>query len=164
MIHTIIEPSIKYMNLQSKAFAENEMIPKKYTCDGSNVNPPLEISFIPNETVCLAIIMEDPDAPINIWSHWIVWNLPVTHHVTEDMHFGINGLNDFNKYFYCGPCPMSGVHQYVFRVFALDTLLDLKANSRKYDLEKAMAGHVLAYGELIAYYGRKISDEVSSNN
>ncbi len=164
MIHTIIEPSIKYMNLQSKAFAENEMIPKKYTCDGSNVNPPLEISFIPNETVCLAIIMEDPDAPINIWSHWIVWNLPVTHHVTEDMHFGINGLNDFNKYFYCGPCPMSGVHQYVFRVFALDTLLDLKAHSRKYDLEKAMAGHVLAYGELIAYYGRKISDEVSSNN
>lgn len=164
MIQSTIEQSIKYINVQSKAFAENEMIPKKYTCDGSNVNPPLEISFIPNETVCLAIIMEDPDAPINIWSHWIVWNLPVTHHIIEDLHLGINGLNDFNKYFYCGPCPMSGIHKYVFRIFALDTLLDLKANTKKYNLEKAMAGHVLAYGELSGYYGRKTMNMSSSNN
>ena len=164
MIHSILEPSIKYLNVQSKAFSENEMIPKKYSCDGININPPLEISFIPNETVCLAIIMEDPDAPINIWSHWIVWNIPVTHHIVEDMHLGINGLNDFNKYFYCGPCPMAGVHQYVFRIFALDTLLDLKPNTRKYDLERAMAGHVLAYGELTGYYGKKIRDVLSMNN
>lgn len=164
MIHPSIEQSIKYLNVQSKAFAEHEMIPKKYSCDGVNVNPPLEISFIPNETVCLAIIMEDPDAPINTWSHWVAWNVPVTHHIMEDMHQGVNGLNDFNKFFYCGPCPMAGVHQYIFRIFALDTLLELKPNSRKFDLEKAMSGHVLAYGELSAYYGRKISDEVSMKN
>ena len=164
MIHSVIEPSIKYLNIQSKAFADNAMIPKKYSCDGINVNPPLEISFIPNEAVCLAIIMEDPDAPINIWSHWIAWNIPVTHHIIEDMQHGINGLNDFNKNFYCGPCPMTGVHQYVFRIFALDALLELKANSRKYDLEKAMSGHVLAYGELNGFYGRNKRDEVSTNN
>jgi Raf kinase inhibitor-like YbhB/YbcL family protein len=164
MIHSILEHSIKYLNVQSKAFSENEMIPKKYSCDGINVNPPLEISFIPNETVSLAIIMEDPDAPINIWSHWVAWNIPVTHHILEDMHLGKNGLNDFNKHFYCGPCPMAGMHQYVFRVFALDTLLELKANTRKYDLEKAMAGHVLAYGELAGYYGKKMNEDFSIQN
>jgi len=155
MIHSTIEKSIRHLNIQSKAFAENEMIPKKYTCDGINVNPPLDIAFLPNETVCLAIIMEDPDAPINVWSHWVLWNLPVTHHIKEDMHEGINGLNDFHKYFYCGPCPMTGMHKYVYRVFALDTLLDIKANSRKFELEKAMAGHVIAYGELSGFYQRK---------
>jgi len=164
MIHPTIEQSIKYLGIQSKAFGENEMIPQKYSCDGFNVSPPLDISFIPNDAVCFVLIMEDPDAPINIWSHWVVWNIPVTHHIEEGNIFGVNGLNDFNKYSYCGPCPLAGIHKYTFKVYALDTTLDLKFNARKIDVEKAMSGHILAYGEISAFYGRRLNSMPAVKN
>ena len=130
------------------------MIPRKFTCDGINVNPSFSISFIPQDAISLAIIMEDPDAPINTWIHWIVWNIPITHLIQENCNLGINGLNDFSKHFYCGPCPMSGSHHYIFKFYALDTVLNLHANTRSLQLEKAMAGHVVAYGEFTGFYKR----------
>jgi hypothetical protein len=156
MIHVMQEQSIKSIHLQSLAFNENELIPKKYTCDGLNINPPIELKSIPQSAITLAVIMEDPDAPINTWIHWLVWNIPVTHFIHENTTVGINGVNDFSRKFYCGPCPMSGMHHYIFKVYVLDIFLELPANSKKYDLEKAMCGHIVAFGELTGVYGRKI--------
>ena len=155
MIQLAKEISIKVLGVTSMAFINNGNIPKRYTCDGLNINPPLDISSIPLDAVSLAIIMEDPDAPINTWIHWLVWNIPVTHSLQENASRGVNGLNDFCKHFYCGPCPMSGTHHYVFKVYALDCLLNLHANTKKRELEKEMSEHILAYGELIGFYGRK---------
>jgi len=145
---------ISGMVISSKEIMESALMPKKYTCDGINVSPALDISFIPQGTLSLAIIMEDPDAPINTWIHWLVWNVPVTHVIPENLSKGNCGMNDFSKTTYCGPCPMSGKHRYVFKVYALDTLLELSPSARKSDLLKKMSGHILAYGELKARYGR----------
>lgn len=145
------------MKITSKSFDDGASIPKKYTCDGINVNPALDIAFIPQETVSIAIIMEDPDAPISTWIHWLVWNIPVMHQLPEHLKKGNCGMNDFSKTTYCGPCPMSGRHQYVFKVYALDILLDLPPTTRKPELIKKMKGHILAYGELKARYGRSLS-------
>jgi Raf kinase inhibitor-like YbhB/YbcL family protein len=152
MIHSLIAPSIDVMHITSDAFLEMQSIPKKYTCDGLNVNPSLHIESIPKDAVCLAIMMDDPDAPINTWNHWLVWNIPITHQIVENSKKGIAGMNDFSKHFYCGPCPMNGEHHYIFKVYALDTLLQLNAQTKKYQFEKAISGHVLAYGELIGKY------------
>ena len=145
---------VSSMTITSKFIQTGVLIPKKYTCDGINVNPAIDIAFIPQEAVSLVIIMEDPDAPINTWIHWLIWNVPVTHHISENLKKGNCGMNDFSKNTYCGPCPMTGKHQYVFKVYALDTLIDLPPSSRKPELIKKMAGHILAYGELKAQYGR----------
>lgn len=155
MIQIAKEISLKVLKISSSAFINNGIIPKKYTCDGININPPLGITLIPEDAVSLAIIMEDPDAPINTWTHWLVWNVPITHSLHENAPQGIDGLNDFCKHFYCGPCPMSGTHHYVFKVYALDCLLNLHANTKKRELEREMSEHILAYGELTGVYGRK---------
>lgn len=157
MIKLTESTSLKTLNVTSKAFADGDFIPKKYTCDGINVSPPFEISFIPNETVSLAIIMEDPDAPISTWYHWLIWNLPVSHHIDENDAHGVQGLNDFSRRFYCGPCPMSGVHNYVFKIYALDSFLNLPPNTKRKDLELEISRHLLAYGELSGFYGRASS-------
>ena len=155
MIHVEPYTGIKSLVLSSRTFDDNGEIPRKYTCDGLNVNPPIDISFIPQQTKSLAVIMEDPDAPISSWTHWLLWNLPVTHQIRENTFLGKNGINDFSRHFYCGPCPMTGTHHYIFKVYALNCLLNLPVNTRKPDLEKAMAGNVLAFGELTGVYGRK---------
>lgn len=157
IIHSqaILAPFIQRLNVTSKSFKDVGSIPQKFTCDGINVNPTLEISFIPNQAKSLAILMEDPDAPINTWTHWLVWNIPVMHSITENLKVGVQGLNDFSRAFYCGPCPMSGCHHYVFKVFALDTLLNLEPRSRKHDFLRSINGHVIAYGELTGLYTRK---------
>ena len=164
MILSTISTSVRTLRVSSKAFPEGGSIPRKYTCDGVNVSPPLDISFIPNETKSLAIIMEDPDAPISTWYHWLAWNVPVAHNIAEDGLHGIQGMNDFSKRFYCGPCPMSGIHQYKFRVFALDCFLELKPNVKIFEMELAMKDHILAYGELTCYYGRSYSLVKAENN
>lgn len=151
MLHDTL---ISKLSVQSKSIIEGKMLPRKFTCDGININPSLEIAFIPQETVSLAVIMEDPDAPISTWIHWLVWNLPVAHLIPENMKKGNCGKNDFSKNSYCGPCPMAGIHQYVFKVYALDTLLELPPSTKKTDLIKKMSGHILAYGELKVKYGR----------
>lgn len=138
--------------VRSAAFSHNGHIPKKYSCEGDNINPPLEISGFPEETRTLALIVEDPDAPRGITYHWVVWNIPPNEPIAENFIPGISGSNSHGKTGYMGPCPPSGSHRYFFKVFALDTQLDLPTGSDKAALEQAMQGHVLATGELMAHY------------
>lgn len=151
---TDIEIEMKTLTITSSAFLHNGNIPKKYTCDGDDVSPPLMIEDIPTGTKSLVLIVDDPDAPIGTFVHWIVWNIPVTETIGEDSVPGVNGVNDFDKRGYGGPCPPSGIHRYFFKVYALDTELNLNTNSRKTDVEKAMKGHILAKGELVGVYKR----------
>jgi Raf kinase inhibitor-like YbhB/YbcL family protein len=142
------------MRLKSPDFEHNEMIPSKFTCDGVDVNPTLIIQDIPPETQSLALIVDDPDAPMGTWVHWVVFNIPVTAQVDEDSIPGTQGMNDFRKLDYGGPCPPSGTHRYFFKLYALDTNLALEEGIRKDDLERAMEGHTLAQTELIGLYSR----------
>jgi Raf kinase inhibitor-like YbhB/YbcL family protein len=145
----------KLLKISSTAFDDGGNIPEKYTCDGENINPPLDIKNIPEETICLALIVDDPDAPIGTWVHWITWNIPVTHHIKENEVHGTEGINDFQQYHYGGPCPPAGTHRYFFKVYALDSLLDLPPDTKKLQLEKAMSEHIIAFGELTGLYKRK---------
>lgn len=145
----------KQLKVSSTAFQQDGNIPVKYTCDGNNINPSLDIEDIPEETKCLALIVDDPDAPMGTWVHWVVWNIPVTHHIRENEIHGVEGINDFQQNSYGGPCPPSGKHKYFFKVYALDALLDLPAKAVKLQLEKKMSEHILAFGELIGLYQRK---------
>jgi Raf kinase inhibitor-like YbhB/YbcL family protein len=155
MKHTAKAVDYKVLKISSTAFNDGSMIPIKYTCDGINVNPPLDIRSIPLEAKSLALIVDDPDAPINTWVHWIAWNIPVTHHLEEDEVHGTEGINDFQQYHYGGPCPPSGTHRYFFKVYALDDILELPPDTKKLQLEKAMSEHIIAFGELIGLYKRK---------
>jgi len=143
------------LKITSEAFENGEDIPSKYTCQGADINPPLSIDGIPEGTTSLAVIMEDPDAPVGIWDHWIVWNIHPTSTIAEGSVPGIQGLNDFIQAKYGGPCPPSGIHRYFFKVFALDTYLDLKEGAKKEELLAAMDGHVLDKAELMGKYKRK---------
>lgn len=147
--------NVKELIVKSPAFANNGFIPTKYTCDGEDVNPSISIEGIPDGTQSLALIVDDPDAPMGTWDHWIVWNIPPSEKIEENSVPGVEGLNDFRKHSYGGPCPPSGTHRYFFKIYALDTKLNLNANTRKKDLEKAMQGHILAKGELVGRYSRK---------
>ncbi len=149
--------AVFYENLlvSSPAFTAGGSIPKTYTCEGANLNPPLDIGDCPIEAVSLAIIVDDPDAPVGTWSHWVIWNIPVTTHIRSDHPHGEEGKNDFMKNRYDGPCPHQGRHYYHFKVYALDCLLSLNGQTRQADLEKAMGGHILAFGELIGTYERE---------
>ncbi len=142
----------KQLTLTSPDFAQEGLIPSKFTCDGVNVSPSFTIDHIPAGSTCLALIVDDPDAPKGDWVHWLVWNIPVTHHIKENEVHGIEGLNDFQRHSYEGPCPPSGTHRYFFKIYALDALLDLSVNSTKNQLEKAMSEHIIAFGELIGLY------------
>jgi Raf kinase inhibitor-like YbhB/YbcL family protein len=133
-----IEKAIDYkqLDISSTAFKIGEMIPARYTCDGANINSPLDIKDIPEEAKCLALIADDPDAPIGTWVHWVVWNIPVTHHIKKSKIHGTEGINDFQKHHYGGPCPPSGTHRYFFKVYALDALLDLPATAKNWNWKK----------------------------
>jgi len=153
---TALTRAIDYRCIQisSRAFADGSRIPTAYTCDGENKNPPLRIGKVPEGTISLAIIVDDPDAPIGCWSHWLSWNIPVTHTIRENHQYGEEGLNDFLENRYDGPCPHTGLHHYHFKIYALDTALNLPGNTRQRGLEKAMAGHILAFGEITGTYSR----------
>ena len=142
------------LNVRSLAFSQGGHIPKKYSCEGENINPPLEISNIPGEAQTLALIVEDPDAPSGIFYHWLVWNISPNAAIAENANPGLSGTNSFGDQSYGGPCPPSGVHRYYFKVFALDTELNLQAGANKTQLQEAMKEHVLASGELMARYAR----------
>jgi len=142
------------LSVNSPEFLHNERIPAKYTCDGDNVNPPLKILDIPEEAVSLVLIVDDPDAPGGNWDHWVVWNIPPTEEIDEDSIPGTEGVNDFRKNAWGGPCPPSGTHRYFFKVYALDSQLELDSDARKNDVYEAMEGHVMAEGELIGVYSR----------
>lgn len=146
------------LTVTSAAFAEGAMIAAKYTCDGVNVNPPLAIGAAPAGTRSLALIMDDPDAPVGIWVHWLAWNLPAqTREIPENgLPAGAQqGRNDWQRNAYGGPCPPSGTHRYYFKIYALDTTLTLAPAASKADLERAMQGHVLAAGQLMGTYKKR---------
>jgi hypothetical protein len=145
------------MKLISTAFADNGMIPPRYTCDGPNVSPPLAISGVPEGAKALALVMDDPDAPSGTFDHWIVWNVPPETTAIEEgrQPQGVAGKNDFGRLTYGGPCPPSGIHTYRFKLYALDARLSLKEGSRKMALEEAMKGHILAEALLRGKYSRR---------
>lgn len=146
---------MKKMLVKSPAFENNKLIPAKYTCDGADVNPLLTIEGVPDETKGLALIVDDPDAPMGTFDHWIVWNIPPdTREIGENTIPGTEGISSYRKHAYGGPCPPYGTHRYFFKVYALGVELDLKTNSTKKDVEKAMKGHILAEGVLVGLYRR----------
>jgi hypothetical protein len=148
--------------VRTEAFAEGGTIPKKYTCDGDDVSPGLAWSGAPSGSQALALIADDPDAPVGTWTHWIIWNisperaLPEGMAKSEALSDGMRqGKNDFKRIGYGGPCPPPGKpHRYFYKVYALDAELDLKAGSARPDLERAMKGHVLAEALVMGKYGR----------
>ena len=146
------------LKLSSPAFKHNQMIPTKHTCDGADVNPSLLIENPPSEAKSLALILDDPDAPAGTWVHWVLWNIdPKTTEIREDSvpSGAEQGTNDFRKHDYGGPCPPSGTHRYFFKLYVLDTTLNLGAVTTKAALERAMKGHIVAQTELVGLYKRK---------
>jgi Raf kinase inhibitor-like YbhB/YbcL family protein len=150
------------MKISSTAFAPGDMIPKKYSCDGPDFSPPLTWSEVPEGTRSLALICDDPDAPVGTWVHWVYYDIPpdiggLPENVsTQDKPAigGIQGINDFRRKGYGGPCPPGGTHRYYFKLYALDTQLNLKAGANKQQLLAAMQGHVRAEAELMGKYRR----------
>jgi Raf kinase inhibitor-like YbhB/YbcL family protein len=151
------------IQITSTAFNEGGSIPKKYTCDGEDISPPLAWSGVPAAAKSLALIADDPDAPAGVWVHWVIFNMPATlaglpEGVSKTPNvpgIGLQGSNDFRKTIYNGPCPPRGKpHRYFFKLYALDSTLNLKAGASKADVEKAMKGHILASGQAIGTYGR----------
>jgi len=141
------------MELKSPEFSNNEYIPKKFTCRGENINPALIMSDIPAGTKGMALVLNDPDAPSGDWVHWVVFDMSVAAlKIEENSVPGKQGINDFGRIGYDGPCPPYGIHSYIFTAYALDMKLDLMEGASKADLEKAMDGHVLAKAELIGLY------------
>lgn len=145
------------IQISSSAFAHNELIPKRYTCDGEDVSPELSWQNVPDGTISFVLIVDDPDAPIGTFVHWVLFNLPGNLNGLKEgvKGIGVGGVNDFRRSGYGGPCPPRGsTHRYFFKLYALDTTLSLTAGVKKADVEKAMQGHILAQGELIGRYGR----------
>ena len=145
------------MKITSSAFQEGGNIPSKFSCDGADTSPPLQISEIPSGAKGLVLIVDDPDAPSGLFTHWAVWNIsPQTSSIVEgSAPKGVQGTNDFGKSGYGGPCPPSGTHRYYFKIFALDRELDLPFGAKRGQLDAAMKGHVVAQGELMGRYSRK---------
>lgn len=146
----------KPLLITSAAFTSMKPIPSRYTCEGADINPPIDIEGIPDKAHSLVLIVDDPDAPGKIWVHWLVWNIPITHHIKENTVPGEQGWNDFKRITWGGPCPPSGTHRYFFKVYALDSLLELPSTTTKKQLEQAMGDHILAYGELVGLYQKKM--------
>src|SRR5215831_18578246 len=145
------------MKITSSAFQQGGNILSKFTCDGSDTSPPLQITGIPSNAKSLVLIADDPDAPGGLFTHWLVWNIPPqTNSIAEgSAPKGVQGANDFGKSGYRGPCPPQGTHRYSFKVFALDRELDLRSGAKRGQVDGAMKGHIIAHGELVGRYARK---------
>jgi Raf kinase inhibitor-like YbhB/YbcL family protein len=150
------------MELTSPAFSEGTMMPNKYTCDGEDVSPPLKWGELPAGTKSLALICDDPDAPVGTWVHWVYYDIPVeTEGLPEKVapddrpaEGGIQGKNDFRKVGYGGPCPPGGTHRYYFKLYALDTALNLSPGATKNQVLKAMENHIIGQTQLMGKYKR----------
>ncbi len=154
------QPNNGGLTLKSSAFKPGDPIPSKYTCDGDDVNPMLEIRNVPVSAKSLALIVDDPDATRGTpWDHWLLWNIsPKTQYISEDNvpADAVQGMTSFGHQKYGGPCPPKGSapHHYNFKLYALDAPLDIPASSTKADVEAAMAGHVIEETRLIGLYFR----------
>lgn len=151
------------LQLKSLDFAAGATIPKQFTCEGADLSPSLEWNAPPPNTQSLVLIVDDPDAPVGTWVHWVLFNLPASirslpqnFRKSEQSADGTRqGRNDFGKIGYGGPCPPPGKsHRYFFKLYALDATLDLKPGASKKDVERAMQGHILAQGETMGRYSR----------
>ncbi|MBW2436199.1 MAG: YbhB/YbcL family Raf kinase inhibitor-like protein [Deltaproteobacteria bacterium] len=148
--------------ITSSAFSEGQAIPSLYTCDGPDVSPDLAWSGVPETAASLALICDDPDAPMGTWVHWVLFNIPAdTDRLPAEIpsdgileNSACHGKNDFGKLGYGGPCPPGGTHRYFFKLYALDTQLELDSGSTKAQLLEAMQGHILAEGQLMGTYSR----------
>lgn len=152
----IVQP-ITPMIIATEAFKNDGFIPGKYTCDGLDINPALRIADIPDGTVSLALIVDDPDSPSGDWVHWLVWNIgPDTNKIDENSipDGASQGATDFNANKYGGPCPGSGTHRYEFKLYALNTMLALPTTAKKADLLSAMQGHIITEAKLTGQYSR----------
>ena len=151
------------MKITSSAFTESNVIPAKYTCDGQNVSPPLEWHDVPAGTKTFALISDDPDAPVGTWVHWVAFNIPsnvtkLAENVKPEQEFtnGMRqGINDGRKIGYGGPCPPGGTHRYYFKLYALDTTMEMRPGATKAQVLSAMKGHVLAEAQLMGKYSRQ---------
>jgi len=158
-----VEGGIGTMQIQSSAFNEGDTIPTKHTCEGEDVSPQLSWSAPPEGTKSLALVCDDPDAPVGTWVHWVLYNLPgdttsLPENIPPDETLdngGVHGTTDFGRIGYGGPAPPSGTHRYYFKIYALDSMLDLAPGATKAQLEKAMKGHILAEGQLMGKYKRR---------
>ena len=159
----VLENSASAFELVSSAFKNGEYIPGEYSCKGKDISPPLEWTGMPEGTRSFALICDDPDAPVGTWIHWVIFNLPAEKTGLEENLSGQNrlsdgalqGKNSWGKLGYGGPCPPPGKpHRYFFKLYALDTMLDLKSGATKQELLKAMEGHVLAEAELMGLFKR----------
>lgn len=150
-------PNHSNMELTSPEFNNFDKIPSKYTCDGEDISPPLSFDKIPEGTKSLALILDDPDAVAGDWVHWLLWNIdPNQKTINENSvpQNTVQGTTSFGKPGYGGPCPPSGTHRYQFKLYALDTNLNLESQANKKDLENAMEGHILDQTTLVGLYQR----------
>lgn len=163
MSDNTIAKEVDTMQIKNTAFEDNGLIPRKHTCDGADISPPLTWTKPPAGTKSIVLICDDPDAPMGTWDHWVLYGLsPETTSLPENvppqkevLKGAKQGINDFRKIGYGGPCPPKGpAHRYFFKIYALDTELNLPAGITKKDVEKAMKGHILAEGQLMGKYGR----------
>lgn len=147
------------LTLESPAFNGNTSIPRQYTCDGADISPPLFWQSPPVNTKSFVLIVDDPDAPSGDWVHWVLFNIPadtwLLSEAAENPVGAVTGQNSWGQASYRGPCPPSGTHHYFFRLYALDTVLNLGATADKYDVLKAMQSHILELSELIGIYSRE---------
>lgn len=144
------------MNVSSSAFENEGIIPSEFTCDGQDASPPISITNVPKNTETLSIIMDDPDAPMGTFTHWVVWNIPPnkTEFASGEKIDFVQGCTSFGTSEYGGPCPPSGTHRYFFKIYALDTKLDLKPGSSVKELQSAMRGHIIEEAVLMGRYSR----------
>jgi Raf kinase inhibitor-like YbhB/YbcL family protein len=140
------------MNITCPVFYTNDVIPARYTCDGDNINPQLLIRDIPREAKSMALIFEDPNMQSGVFIHWIMWNIPPNGEISEDSCPGIQGLNGYGEFKYAGPCNAQESHQFHFKIYALDQMINLPRSANKRELLMAMEGHLLARGELVCAY------------
>ena len=146
------------MKISSPSFQEGGAIPDKFSKSGQNVNPALKIEGAPADAKSLLLIVEDPDAPVGLFTHWLAWNIdPKTTEIAENSvpKGAVQGTNDFPGSGYDGPQPPSGTHRYYFKIFALDRTLDVKSGAKRRDIDAAMRGHVIGQGELMGRYSKK---------
>jgi len=146
------------MKIRSSVFENEGYIPSRYTCDGENINPALLFFDVPIDTKGLALVMDDPDSPTGTWVHWTVWNInPKNTKILENTapKESTQGITSFGDIGYGGPCPGSGEHRYFFKLYALNTLLDLKKGSGKEELLNAMEGYIISEAQLMGKYERE---------
>ncbi len=171
----LVSLNVFALELKSEAFKNNGYIPDRYTCDGKDASPQLSFSDIPANAKSLALICEDPDAPFKIWVHWVLFNIPAQagdfkeNVDSEELKSKgiIQGVNDFGRLGYNGPCPPQGkAHRYFFNLYALDNVLSLKEGATKKEVIEAMQGHIIAEAKIAGLYQRQVqpaAEEIKTN-